>query len=207
MIDYVADLVWRLGHWSYLVVFLGATLESAAFLGLLVPGETLVILAGVLVSAGVLGMPEAMTVATAGAVLGDSIGYELGRHLGRPWLAKHGTRVGFHERRLQRMDELFARHGGKAVLLGRLIGFLRALAPFVAGASRMPYRRFLLFNVAGAMLWAIGFVLLGFVLGESWQVAERWVGRAGLAGGVLVLAAVVVWLRRHRAAVPSGPNG
>jgi undecaprenyl-diphosphatase len=189
--------VWRLGHWSYLVLFLGAALESSAFLGFLIPGETIVILGGVLCSAGVLALWETLVIVTAGAIIGDSIGYELGRTLGRPWLERHGRLVGMHGGMLSRVDELFARHGGKAVLLGRFVGFLRAMAPFVAGASRMPYRTFLLYNALGALVWAPAFVLLGYFLGESWTVAEKWIGRVGLVLGVLVVIAAVVFFRRR----------
>jgi membrane protein DedA with SNARE-associated domain len=163
-----------------------------------VPGETIVILAGVLCSAGLLNLPETIVVATGGAIVGDSIGYELGRCLGRPWLERHGRLVGMHGGVLARVDTLFARHGGKAVLIGRFVGFLRAMAPFVAGASRMPYRRFLLYNALGGGVWATAFVLLGYFLGESWSVAERWIGRVGLVIGVIVIAATAWWLYRAR---------
>lgn len=199
MIDWLADVVWRIGAWTYVLIFAGATLESAAFLGFLVPGETLVILAGVLVAAEVLDLPQALAVAIGGAVLGDSIGYEMGRHLGRPWLERHGARFGVGRRRLQRVDDLFARHGGKAVLLGRMVGFVRAFAPFVAGSARMRYSRFLVFNVAGAVIWGVAFVTLGYVLGASWWIAEKWLGRFGVAGGALVVVTAAWWLaRRHR---------
>jgi membrane protein DedA with SNARE-associated domain len=132
------------------------------------------------------------------AAVGDSIGYELGRHFGRPWLFTHGPRVGLRHAVVHRLDDLFARHGGKTVLIARFVGILRALAPFVAGSSWMPYRRFLLFNLAGAVLWAVAFVSLGYVLGESWRVAEKWVGRAGLVGGAVILLAAIIWLRRRR---------
>lgn len=198
MIELLVDFFWRVGHWSYLLLFIAAMLESAAFLGLLVPGETLTVLAGVLVSAGVLGLPESMAVAAVGAAVGDSIGYELGRHLGRPWLLAHGPRVGLRHTTLQRLDELFARHGGKTVLIARFVGILRALAPFIAGASRMPYRWFLLFNAMGAVLWAVAFVSLGYALGASWWIVEKWMGRIGMIVGVVVIVASIVWLRRYR---------
>jgi membrane protein DedA with SNARE-associated domain len=190
--DLLLDLAARLGHWAYALVFLVATLEASVFLGLVVPGETLTIAAGFLVSAGILELVPTILTAAAGATLGDSIGYELGRRLGRPWLVQYGRRFGFDERRLDRIDALFVRHGGKAVVVARFVGFVRALAPFVAGAARMPYPRFLLFNVIGAWLWAIGLVTLGYVLGASWWIAERWVGRVGLIAAVVVLT--VAWL-------------
>jgi membrane protein DedA with SNARE-associated domain len=177
MIEVVIDFFWRVGHWSYLLLFIATMLESAAFLGLFVPGETLTVLAGVLVSAGLLGLPESMAVAAFGAAAGDSIGYELGRHFGRPWLLAHG---------------------GKTVLIARFVGILRALAPFIAGASRMPYRWFLLFNVLGAVLWAVSFVSLGYALGASWWIVEKWAGRIGMIVGVLVIVACLVWLRSRR---------
>jgi membrane protein DedA with SNARE-associated domain len=160
------------------------------------------VFAGFLTSAGVLELPQTVIAAFVGAVIGDSVGYELGRHLGRPWLLHHGARIGFRHRALERLEDLFARHGGKTVVIARFIGILRALAPFVAGSSRMPYRSFLVFNVIGAALWAIAFVSLGYLLGESWRIAERWIGRVGLVAGLVVLAGAIAWTvrRRRRAA-------
>ena len=179
-------------------MFLGAALESAAFLGFLVPGESLVVVAGVLASWGVLSLPETVVVAGCGAIAGDNVGYHLGLRLGRPWLARHGRLVGMHGGVLARVDALFARHGGKAVLIGRFVGFLRALLPFVAGASGMSYPRFVAFNAVGATMWGTAFVLLGYFLGASWPIVEQWLGRAGLVVGLVVIAASVWWLRRHR---------
>jgi membrane protein DedA with SNARE-associated domain len=199
MLDWLIDIVWSIGPWGYVVVFIGAALESAAFLGLLVPGESLVIVSGALASAGLFEPPILIAVVSAGAVIGDSIGYELGHRLGRPWLLRRGTRLGFRKDRVEAVDAFFARHGGKAVLIGRFIGFLRALAPFVAGASRMPYGRFLAYNAAGAILWTVACVVLGYVLGAAWPIAEKWVGRAGLVLGIVFVAGAAWWLRRrHR---------
>jgi undecaprenyl-diphosphatase len=198
MVELLVDFFWRVGHWSYVLLFVATMLESAAFLGLFVPGETLTILAGVLVSAGLLGLPESMAVAAVGAAVGDSIGYELGRRLGRPWLIAHGARVGLRHTVLQRLDDLFARHGGKTVLIARFVGILRALAPFIAGASGMSYRWFLLFNVLGAVLWAVAFVSLGYALGASWWIVEKWTGRIGMIVGVLVIVTCLMWLRSQR---------
>lgn len=199
MLESLVDFVWRIGSWGYAVVFLGAALESAAFLGLLVPGESLVIVSGMLAAAGLFELPALIGVVSAGAVVGDSIGYELGRRLGRPWLLRRGARLGFHRDRIEAVDAFFERHGGKAVLIGRFIGFLRALAPFVAGSSRMPYPRFLAYNVAGGVSWSVACVLLGYFVGAAWPIAERWVGRAGLVLGLAFGAMAAWWFRRrHR---------
>ncbi len=198
MLDSLVDVVWRLGAWGYAVVFLGAALESAAFLGLLVPGESLVIISGVLANAGLFELPALIPVVAAGAVVGDSIGYELGRRLGRPWLLRRGRWLGFRPDRIAAVDAFFERHGGKAVLIGRFIGFLRALAPFVAGSSRMRYLQFLAYDVTGAVLWSVACVLVGYYAGAAWPIVERWVGRAGLVLGLAVVAVAAWWLRWRR---------
>lgn len=212
MLDYLVDLVTRLGHWGYLVIFIGAGLESAAFLGLFVPGESLVLVCGFLAAQGALDLDAAIVTISVGATLGDSIGYELGRRLGRPWLDRYGRRVGLNKERVGRADAFFERHGGKAVFLGRFVGFARALAPFLAGASRLAYRRFLPYNALGAILWSSAIILLGYFLGASWKVAGRWIGEASaILGGFLLFALVLGWLWRwavrHEADIKRWGNG
>jgi membrane protein DedA with SNARE-associated domain len=203
MQQYLIDLVARLGEWGYLVIFLGATLESAAFLGLAVPGESLVLVAGFFANMHVFDLDVAILVATVGAILGDNIGYRLGRHLGRAWLLRYGRHIGLRERHIARAEALFARYGGRAVFLGRFVGFARALVPFVAGASRMPYRQFLVYNALGAALWAIAFTLLGYSLGASWGAAEQWIGRgSAIIGAAVLLAGFAAWLWRRRGRGP-----
>jgi membrane protein DedA with SNARE-associated domain len=199
VLQYLLDLVASLGHWSYLIIFVGAALECAAFLGLLVPGESLVLASGFFAHEGILRLDAVMVAAAVGATVGDNIGYRLGCRFGREWLLHHGRRFGITRERLGRAESFFSRHGPKAVFFGRFVGFARALVPFVAGASRMPYRRFFVYNALGAVLWAVGFVLLGYALGASWRLAEQWIGRATT---ILVVAgaltAAMVWLRRRR---------
>jgi len=193
------DVISRWGHWSYGLLFLGATLESSAFLGLLVPGESLVLASGFLAARGVFAVGDLIVVVALGAILGDSLGYELGRRLGRAWLLRAGRWVGLRPAHLDRSEAVFARYGGPTVLFGRFIGFLRALVPCIAGAARMSYAHFLLYNMVGGILWAISCVWLGYGLGASWQVAERWLGRASLlVGGALVLVGGVAWIWQRR---------
>ena len=192
MLEHLVDLVSRLGHWGYLIIFAVATAESAAFLGLLVPGESLVVIAGFLAGQGVLDLDALILTVAIGATLGDSIGYEMGRRLGRTWAARFGHRVGLTAARLKRADEFFSRHGGKAVFFGRFVGFARALVPFIAGSARMRYDVFLAFNFLGAVAWAVAVVLLGYFLG---QVAEQWVGRASaIVGGAALVVLALGWL-------------
>jgi membrane protein DedA with SNARE-associated domain/membrane-associated phospholipid phosphatase len=197
MLQYLTSLVERTGQWGYFVIFLGAMLESAAFLGLIIPGESLVLLAGFLAAQGLLDLDVLITVVAVGAALGDSIGYEMGHRMGRPALMHYGSRFGLADARVAKADAFFARHGNKAVFLGRFVGFARALVPFLAGSSQMAYRKFLPFNILGAALWALAVTLLGYFLGASWQTAGHWIGRASaVLGGMVVFALLLVWLWR-----------
>jgi membrane protein DedA with SNARE-associated domain len=202
VLNRLLELVAGLGHWSYLIIFAAAALECAAFAGLFVPGESLVLASGFLAHQGVLRLETVMVAVALGAITGDNIGYQLGARLGREWLLGHGARVGITEERLSRAEGFFARQGPKAVFFGRFIGFARALVPFVAGASRMPLRRFVVYDALGAALWTVGFVLLGYLVGASWRVAEQWIGRiGGLLGVAAAIVVLVMWRRRRRSGV------
>jgi membrane protein DedA with SNARE-associated domain len=199
ILQYLLDLVIRLGDWSYLIIFAAAALECAAFAGLLVPGESVVLASGFFAHQGMLELAPVVISAGLGAIVGDNIGYLLGSRLGREWLLRRGSRFGIRKRGLARVEVFFQRQGPKAVFLGRFIGFARALVPFVAGASEMPYRKFVVYDAVGAVLWTIGFVLLGHALGASWQLAERWINRSGLIAAVIIVGGgAVLWLRRRR---------
>jgi undecaprenyl-diphosphatase len=200
VLQYVLELVARLGNWSYLIIFVMAALECAAFAGLLVPGESVVLASGFLAHQGVLAFDAVILAAALGATVGDNIGYQLGARLGRGWLLHYGRRVGLKPEHLARTEAFFSHHGAKAVFLGRFIGFARALVPFAAGTAHMPYRQFLKYNALGAVLWTVAFVSLGYVLGESWRMAERWIGRTSTAlVAAALLVAVFAWLWRRRA--------
>jgi membrane protein DedA with SNARE-associated domain len=182
----------------YLVVGALVFAEDAIFVGFVLPGETAAILGGVAASQGHASLAGMLLVVVFAAVIGDSVGYEIGRKLGRRILG-----IGLLRRRAEQLDRaraFLARRGGAAVFLGRFTAFFRAVMPALAGISHMPYRRFLVFNVAGGLFWGIGVVLLGYLAGNSYTVVERAAGR--VAAGVLValvLAAGIAWhLRRRR---------
>lgn len=187
--------------WGYLLVGLLAGLEAAAFVGLVIPGEAAMLLGGVLAFTGRASLPVMMACAALGAVVGDSAGYELGRRFSEPLRASRlGRRIG--PDRWDHAEHYVRQRGGRAVFLGRFVGVLRALVPFVAGASRMPYRSFLPYNALGAVIWAPGFVYLGFLAGHSYRRVEQLAGRASLllAVAVVVLGALAVaarWVSRH----------
>jgi membrane-associated protein len=131
------------------------------------------------------------------AIVGDSVGYEVGHRFGPRVLASRPMRS--HQRRLASAQTFLRERGGWAVFLGRFTAFLRAVMPGLAGLSRMPYRRFLVFNALGGITWGVGAALLGYFAGNSYEAVERTVGQASaLLLVLLVLAAIVVWHVRRR---------
>ncbi len=198
MLDRALDVVGQLGPWAYLIVFLVVFFESAAFIGFLAPGATTAIFSGFLAGQGVLRLDVAMMIVAAAAIGGNLVGYQCGRRLHRPWVLRHGGRLGLCAEHLKRVDAFFRRHGGKAVLLGRLSPVLRALVPFVAGASNLYYPIFLFYTVLGGLLWSAGAVLLGYLAGANWHRVEHWLARLGLAVLALaVLAFFTAWVWRR----------
>jgi membrane protein DedA with SNARE-associated domain len=171
--------------------------EDALFVGFVIPGETAAILGGVAANRGHVALPAVLAVVLLGAVIGDSVGYEVGRQvgtrvLGWPVLARRRERI-------DAASDYLARRGGTAVFLGRWTAFFRAVMPALAGTARMPYRRFLTFNVAGGVLWGTTVVLLGYLAGASYGRVEKLLGRGtALVIAALVVAAVVVWQVRRR---------
>lgn len=202
MLQDIINLIRGIGNWAYLIIFLGASLESAALTGLIIPGESLMMLGGFLAERGTLNIGYLIPLGCVGAMIGDTVSYELGRRFGVEWLLKYGRWAGLRRHHTERMDRLFERHGGKAVLLGRFLTFLRTLAPFIAGTSRMRYGEFLRYNALGAILWATSFNLAGYLLGASWRAVEGWFGRASTffligLGAAVVLYLVLRWVNRN----------
>ncbi|HVF19860.1 MAG TPA: VTT domain-containing protein [Mycobacteriales bacterium] len=179
------------------VVGVLALLETAAFAGLAVPGELAVILGGVAASEGKVPVAVMAACAVVGAIIGDSLGFYLGRRLGTRFLdSRLGSIMG-----RSRVEATMARiraGGVKAIILGRFVGVLRAIMPFAAGASGVRYSRFLLASVLGATSWGVGFTLLGYLAGNSWESVETYVGRAStlLAVIIAIVVALVIGARQ-----------
>jgi len=191
------DLTGLLESYGYWAVAILVGIEST---GIPVPGETMLLTAAIF--AGTthrLDISLIIAAASAGAILGDNIGFWAGRELGYRLLLRHGRRIGIDQSRLKLGRYLFLRHGGKVVFFGRFVALLRALAAFLAGVNGMPWRRFLLFNVAGGGVWATVFGLGGYLLGDA---VHRIVGPVGTAvmiiAGLVIGASVVVLRRRER---------
>jgi membrane protein DedA with SNARE-associated domain/membrane-associated phospholipid phosphatase len=184
-----------LGPWTYLLVGALAYLETGAFVGFVAPGETAVIVGGLVAGQGQISLFVLIAIVWACAVAGDLTSFTLGRRLGRDWLLRHGATLKITEERLQTVEGFFDRRGGATILIGRFIGFVRPLAPFLAGAARMPVRRFLPYDVLGAGAWTATFATLGYVFWQSFDQLTTYVSRGVFAfGSVVAVVAGLVWL-------------
>lgn len=186
------------GPLAYLLVAALVFGETAMFLGFIIPGETAAVLGGVLASRGRVSLPLLMLVVVLAAIVGPLVGYEIGRHLGGRLLAR--PRLRRVAGGVDRAQSVLHRRGAVAVFLGRFIAVLRAVMPAVAGTTRLPYRTFVLYNVLSAVVWGVGYCLLGYAAGSAYAAIERTVGTGvAIAIAAVVLGAVVFWLvRRHR---------
>lgn len=177
---------------AYLVVFALVFAEDAIFVGFVIPGETAAVLGGVVSSQGHANIGIMVPLVVLAAIVGDTVGYEIGKHLGPRLL---GFRVfDRHRKRLEDAQAFLRRRGGWAVFLGRFVAFFRAMMPALAGASQMHYRRFVAFNALGGVTWGVGFTLLGYVAGASYDVVAKAAGR-DLAAIVVVIVVIgiIVW--------------
>jgi len=183
----------------YSIVAVLVFAEDALFIGFVIPGETAAVLGGVIASRGHVQLWLIALIVVAAAIVGDTVGYEVGRHLGPRLL---NLKV-FNKRRA-RLDDaqnFLRRRGGAAIFLGRFVAFFRAVMPALAGTARMRYLKFLAFNAAGGLTWGVGFTLLGYLAGNSYQRVAKTAGTAAaIVVAAIVLVAVVIWrIRKHRA--------
>ncbi len=185
----------NLGALAPLIVFLFAAAESAAFVGFVIPGELAVVLGGVAAGTGTVSLWMMLPAAVIGAVVGDSVGYRIGRGAGPRLVAR--PRMARLARRLETASRIVAERGWYALVVARFTAVLRAVVPFAAGLGSMPYRRFLLGNVIGGVAWGTTFTLVGYFAGANYPVVERWLRTGGLAVvGVVVVVAGIAWTTR-----------
>jgi membrane protein DedA with SNARE-associated domain len=188
-----------LASYGYLVVFLLVMIES---IGVPVPGETALIGAALYAgSTHKLEIEWVIAAAIAGAIVGDNIGFSIGRYGGAKVLLRYGHRIGLHEDRLKIGVWLFRRHGGKVVFWGRFVSVLRTWAAFLAGTNKMAWGRFLVFNAAGAIVWATLFGVTYYVFGSAVERLSTTIDIAfGVVGAALVIA-FIVWTKRKEDAL------
>jgi undecaprenyl-diphosphatase len=187
----------RAGDFAYPLLFLVAFLERAAFTGVVLPGGYILMVAGLLSAHGYLSAPYCVVSAVAGALAGDCAGYLLGRKLGVHYFRRHTRLLLLKRRHVEAAREYFARMGGKTILVGRFISALHMVIPFVAGLSRMVFRRFLAFDLAGNVGWGLLFTGLGYLLGWASLQIGGWLFALGLVFLILLAAIVTTYILRR----------
>lgn len=190
----IDQILFFIGQYGYLVIFFGVMLESV---GIPLPGETILIAAGFLVHQGTLAPSETIVFGISGTIVGNQIGYWVGRQGGRPFILRWGHYVGITTKRLVRVEGFFARHGGKAVLLSRFVPGFRAFGALVAGIGRMYWRTFFFYNVLAGVVWAPASVILGYLFSGSLDLIEEWMGLATVLL-VLLLVLILVFYLAYR---------
>jgi membrane-associated protein len=156
---------------GYVGLFAIVFAESGLFFGFFLPGDSLLLTAGLLASRGTLNILILMPLLFTGAVLGDTVGYWFGAKTGPPLFNRESS-LFFRRENLLKAKAFYDRHGGKTITLARFMPFVRTFAPIVAGAVRMRYSRFVLFNLLGGLVWAVGVTLLGYYLGSAFGTIE-----------------------------------
>jgi len=196
------DVSNTLGAWTYLLVGAFAFAETGAFVGLVVPGETVMLLGGAVAGQGAIDLYILIGIAWFAAWAGDTTSFLIGRRLGRGFVMRHGPRFGLGHERFEGVEDYFSRHGGKTIFIGRFVGLVRALAPFIAGSSGMRYRDFVPYSVLGTGIWSSAHILIGYVFSRSIDEAARYAGRGAFLLGVLIALTVggVYLYRRLRKA-------
>ncbi len=164
-------------HWGYVVIFFAAALEAVPLLGLFAPGMVIVVAGGFMVKLGILDIGDVIVVASIGAILGDLAGYFLGKKYGFSFLEKYGKCFFFREEQYKKIKGLMNNHTGKSLIIGRFNSLTRSFAPFIAGSTATPFGKFLLFNVIGGVVWAVTFVMVGFIFGQSYEAISQYIGR------------------------------
>jgi membrane protein DedA with SNARE-associated domain/membrane-associated phospholipid phosphatase len=194
----LADVSNTLGAWTYLLVGFFAFAETGAFIGLVVPGETTMLIGGAVAGQGAVDVYLLMAIAWFAAWVGDTTSFFLGRRLGREFVLKHGSRVGITNERFEKVEAYFDRHGGKTIFIGRWISLIRALAPFIAGSSGMQYRAFVPYSILGTGLWATLHILVGYFFSRSIETAGHYAARGAFALATLIALVIgTVYLVRH----------
>lgn len=194
------DVSNTLGAWTYLLVGVFAFAETGAFVGLVVPGETVMLLGGAVAGQGAIDIYLLIAIAWFSAWAGDTTSFFIGRRLGREFVLTHGPRFGIGHERFEKVEDYFSRHGGKTIFIGRFISLVRAFAPFIAGSSGMRYRAFVPYSILGTGLWASAHILVGYFFSRSIESAAKYAGRGAfvLATTIVVIASIVFLVRHFR---------
>ena len=186
-----------LATYGYLAVFVFVGVES---IGIPVPGETMLVTAAIYAgTTGRLSIVWVIVASSAGAIIGDNIGYLIGRTGGYRVLKRYGRYIRLEENRLRLGQYLFRKHGGKVVFFGRFISVLRIFAAFLAGVNHMHWRRFLIFNAAGGIIWSTIYGVAAYLFGQQLVRLSGEVDLALAVIGIVIIIGAIVFLRRNEA--------
>ncbi|MBI5065907.1 bifunctional DedA family/phosphatase PAP2 family protein [Candidatus Woesearchaeota archaeon] len=183
-----------LNHWGYWIILLASLLEATPIFGLLAPGQLMVILGGFLAKQGILDIGDVIFVAIVGAILGDLMGYVLGKKYGYSFITRFGRYFFFKKEHFDKTKKLMNQHTGKTLVIGRFNSLTRAFGPFIAGSTKIPFMKFLTYNIVGGVCWAVSFVLLGYIFGKSYEVASKYLGKFILIA--IILSLIIIYLYR-----------
>ncbi|MDD5774202.1 MAG: bifunctional DedA family/phosphatase PAP2 family protein [bacterium] len=183
-----------LNPWGYWIILLASILEAVPIFGLFIPGQVFVAIGGFLVKAGVIDIAPLIFVSSSGAILGDLIGYFLGVKYGDSFVIKFGKYFFFKKEHLENTKQLMNDHTGKTLIIGRFNSLTRAFAPFVAGFTKVPFLKFLTYNITGGIIWAVSFVIIGYFFGKSYEVISGYFGKYIFIG--IVLSILIIYLYR-----------
>lgn len=192
------DILQGGGYW--IIAFI-AIAESLPLFGTIVPGHTVIILAGVFAKLGYLNLYTVLLLTVIGAIIGDIIGYTIGRKYGFPILIKWGKYFLIKQEHLDKAKTMLNRHTGKALIVGRFSPITRALMPFLAGASDVPKGKFWFFTIIGGIVWSTSSVMIGYIFGASYHIAAQYIGRYTTVGIAIIVLIVIAYhfinTRRH----------
>ena len=180
-------------HYGYPLIFITSILEATPIIGFLSPGLLFVILGGLLADMGWLNVWWVFTVAFAGAVIGDTYAYYLGKRYGIKLINKAIKKFGRFEKNKKHFyntKRMINSHAGKVLIIGRFNSVTRAFGPFAAGSTELDFRKFMTYNLVGSLLWSAAYVALGYIAGESYQVVTKYINTGSLA---LLLALIAIY--------------
>jgi len=193
--------------YGYYIVFLFLLMENLFVIGLVVPGETVLLLASFVAAQGNLNIYYVIITAAVAAILGNITGYVIGRKGGRPFIKRYGGRLVSPEK-IDAAEEYFAIHGPKTVFIGRFAAGVRVFVPLIAGASKMNFGKFLIYTIAAVVSWTVGIGLLGFFFGQNWRLLSKLVGNFSLIVLAVVIALSALYIiRRRRGRADKGTSG
>ena len=179
-----------LQHWGYPIIFMSSLLEASPFFGIVIPGQTIVIIGGFYAKLHVLNLYYVILLSSLGAIIGDLVGYILGRKFGYSFIRGYGKYFFFKREYFQATKKLMNKHTGKTILIGRFNSITRAFAPFVAGSSKVPFKKFMFYNIAGGLSWGILFSLIGYIFGKGYKIASHYIDEVLLVFFIIILVVI-----------------